>query len=168
MQPRVRFAYSRRARTIGMIANGGAVMAMRGLNMRWLVLPAVLVLAACSTDLEPSAAELEARWNAQNVVPQNYKQDLLAFLRTYLNDPSHIREAGVSQPVLKRAGPGDRYIACVRYNARKEGGKYAGVKDGAAIYISGKLDRFIDGKEAQPFCKDAAYAPFPELERLTR
>ena len=136
--------------------------------MRWLILPALLLLAACSTDVGPSAAELKAQWEAQNVFPQSYKQDLLAFLRTYLNDPSHIREAGVSQPVLKKAGPGDRYVACVRYTARKQGGKYDGAKDGAAIYVSGKLDHFIDGKEAQPFCKDVAYAPFPELERLTR
>lgn len=136
--------------------------------MRWLVLALLLMLGACSNTFEPTVAELEARWNAQNTFPQNYKQDLLAFLRTYLNDPSHIRDAGVSQPELKRAGPGDRYIACVRYNARKQGGKYAGTKDGAAIYISGKLDRFIDGKEAQLYCKDVVYAPFPDLERLTR
>jgi hypothetical protein len=136
--------------------------------MRWVALAAAFLLCACSTSLEPSAAELEARWNAQNVFPQRYKQDLLAFMRTYLNDPHHVREAGVSQPQLKKAGPGDRYIACVRYNARKEGGKYAGVKVGAAIYVSGKFDRFIDGKEAEPFCKDVAYTPFPDLERLTR
>lgn len=136
--------------------------------MRWPVLLAALVLGACSTSLEPSSAELEARWNAQNIMPQDYKQDLLAFLRTYLNDPTHIREAGVSPPALKRAGPGDRYVACVRYNARKGGGKYAGVKDGAAIYVSGKLDRFVDGKETQQFCKDVSYQPFPELEKLTR
>jgi len=136
--------------------------------MRWFALAAALLLCACSTSLEPSGAELEARWNAQNVFPQNYKQDLLAFMRTYLNDPGHVREAGVSQPQLKKAGPGDRYIACVRYNARKDGGKYAGVKTGAAVYVSGKLDRFIDGKESEPFCKDVTYAAFPELERLTR
>ena len=136
--------------------------------MRWLALLAVLVAGGCSTDVGPTPAELEAQWNAQNVAPQNYKQDLLAFLRTYLNDPTHVRDAGVSQPVLKKAGPGDRYVACVRYNARNESGKYAGIKEGAAVYISGKLDRFLDGKEAQPFCKDIAYAPFPELTRLTR
>jgi hypothetical protein len=102
------------------------------------------------------------------VVPPNYKQDLLAFLRTYLNDPTQVRDTGVTQPALKRAGPGDRYVACVRYNSRDDRGKYTGVKDGAAIYVSGKLDRFVDGKEALPLCKDAAYAPFPELARLTR
>ena len=94
-------------------------------------------------------------------LPQNYKQDMLAFLRTYLNDPSHIRDGAVSPPVLKTVGPGERYVACVRYNARDDHRKYMGVKTGAAVYVSGKLDRFIDGKPAQPYCKDAAYAPFP-------
>ena len=136
---------------------------------------AALAAGGCSTDIGPSRAELQARWEAQNVYPQNYKNDLLAFLRTYLNDPSHIREAGVSQPQLKSAGPGERYITCVRYNARKDGGQYAGLRDGAATYVSGKLDRFFDGgknldgnKIVRELCKDAAYAPFPELEKLTR
>ena len=136
--------------------------------MRFLALLALLMLGGCSTDTGPSQAELRARWEAQNVVPQNYKQDLLAFLRTYLNDPTHIRAASVSQPQLKTVGPGERYVACVRYNARDSDGKYAGSKDGAAVYVAGKLDRFLDGKPGQPYCKDAAYAPFPELERLTR
>ena len=110
--------------------------------MRWLMLLAVLMVGGCATDVGPSPAELKAQWDAQNVFPQNYKNDLMAFLRTYLNDPSHIRGAMVSQPQLKQAGPGERYVACVRYNARVDG-KYAGVKDGAAIYVSGKLDRYV-------------------------
>lgn len=136
--------------------------------MRWLVLLALLVAGGCSTDSGPSPAEIEAQWNAQNVAPQNYKQDLLAFLRTYLNDPTHVRGGEVSQPALMTVGPGQRYLACVRYNARDGRGKYAGVKTGAAVYVAGKLDRFIDGKPAQPFCKDASYAPFPELAHLAR
>ena len=136
--------------------------------MRLLLLLALLAIGGCSSDLGPSPGEFRAQWNAQNVFPQHYKQDLLAFLRTYLNDPNHIRAASVSQPQLKTVGPGQRYVACVRYNARNGDGKYAGSTDGAAVYVSGKLDRFIDGKQAQPYCKDAAYAPFPELERLTR
>ncbi len=136
--------------------------------MRWLALVAVLMVGGCTTEVGPSPAELKAQWEAQNIVPQNYKNDLLAFLRTYLNDPTHVRAAAVSQPVLKTVGPGERYIACVRYNARVDG-KYAGAKDGAAIYVSGKLDRFLDGpKDVKEICKDAVYAPFPELETLTR
>ena len=136
--------------------------------MRFLLLLALLAVCGCSSDLGSSQGELRAQWEAMNVYPQKYKQDLLAFLRPYLNDPSHIRAAGVSQPQFKTIGPGRRYVACVRYNARNSDGKYAGSTDGAAVYVSGKLDSFLDGTRAQPYCKDAAYAPFPELERLTR
>ncbi len=134
-----------------------------------------LIAGGCSTDIGPSRAELKARWDDQNVYPQNYKSDLLAFLRTYLNDPTHIRQAGVSQPALKSAGPGERYVSCVRYNARSSGGQYPGAHDSAVVFVSGKLDRFLDGgkhlegsRAVRELCKDAAYAPFPELERLTR
>jgi hypothetical protein len=137
--------------------------------MRWLALLAVFLVGGCATDVGPSQAELTAQWEQQNIFPQNYKADLMAFLHTYLNDPTHIRGAAVSQPQRKNVGPGERYVACVRYNARKSGGQYAGSKEGVAIYVSGKLDRFFDGPiEVRELCKDAVYAPFPELEALTR
>ena len=137
--------------------------------MRWLVLLAVLLVGGCESEVGPSQAELKAQWEQQNVFPQSYKADLMAFLHTYLNDPTHIRGATVSQPQRKNVGPGERYVACVRYNARKSDGQYAGSKDGVAIYVSGKLDRFFDGRmEVKELCKDAVYAPFPELETLTR
>ncbi|HEY6024720.1 MAG TPA: hypothetical protein VIV34_11165 [Pseudolabrys sp.] len=130
---------------------------------------AMAALAGCATEVGPTSAELKARWDAANVFPQGYRQDLLAYLRTYLNDPSHVRGAAVSQPQLKFIGPGDRYVACVRFNARNTDGKYLGSKDGAAVYVAGKLDRFFDvPKDVRELCKDAVFAPFPELERLTR
>src|SRR6478609_10023914 len=138
-------------------------------RMRLPGLLVVAVLAGCTTNIEPSASELKARWDAETVDPQRYRQDLLAFLRTYLNDPSHVRSAAVSQPQLKYIGPGDRYVACVRYNARNSDGKYLGSKDGAAIYVAGRLDRFIDtSKDVRELCKEVAFLPFPGLERLTR
>ena len=137
--------------------------------MRWLALLAVVLVGGCTTAIGPSEAELSAQWEQQNVFPQNYKNDLMAFLRTYLNDPTHIHGAAVSQPQRKNVGPGERYVTCVRYNARKSDGKYAGSKDGIAVYVSGKLDRFFDTpKEVSEYCKDAKYAPFPELEALTQ
>jgi len=137
--------------------------------MRWFALVAVLVLAGCSTDLGPTPGQLKAHWESQNVLPAQYKNDLLAFLRTYLNNPEHIRSAAVSAPALKKVGPGDRYVACLRYNARDSGNHYMGMKVGAAVYVSGKLDQFIDQPPAiKDLCKDANFAPFPELEKLTR
>jgi hypothetical protein len=146
---------------------------MRRARMRALALlmavSAAVALGGCATETGPSASELKARWDAENVYPQSYRQDLLAFLRTYLNDPSHVRSASVSQPQLKYIGPGDRYVACVRYDARNSDGKYVGSKDGAAIYVVGKLDRFLDtAKDVRELCKEVAFMPFPELERLTR
>jgi hypothetical protein len=127
------------------------------------------VLGGCASDIGPSPAELKAQWEAQNVYPQAYKGDLLAFMRTYLNDPTHVRGAVLSQPALKEIGPGQRYVACLRYNARDMQGKYMGLKGGAAVYVLAKLDRFIDTPPAvKDICKDAVYAPFPELEALTR
>ncbi|MFZ0654537.1 MAG: hypothetical protein WAZ97_27225, partial [Pseudolabrys sp.] len=103
--------------------------------MRLVALLVAALLAGCTTNLEPSASDLKARWDAENVYPQRYRQDVLAFLRTYLNDPSHVRGAGISQPQLKYIGPGDRYVSCVRYDARNTDGKYLGSKDGAATYV---------------------------------
>jgi hypothetical protein len=136
-----------------------------------LALATALMLGGCSTDTVPfpEQHDMAARWEAQNVYPANYKGDLLAYLRTYLNSPEHVRGAAVAPPQLKTVGPGQRYIACVRYNARDSDGKYMGVKDGAAVYVSGRLDQFLDQpKMTREICKDAAYAPFPELEKLTR
>jgi hypothetical protein len=137
--------------------------------MRWLTLAAAFLIGGCTTEVGPTQAELKANWEAQNIYPENYRQDLLAFLRTYLNDPTHIRDAAVSQPQRQTFGPAERFIACVRYDARKSNGQYAGLKDGAAVYVSGKLDQFLDAqKQVHELCKDAVYSPFPDLQKLTR
>jgi hypothetical protein len=142
---------------------------MRGLT-RVVPLTAALALGGCaSDDIGPSPAELKARWEAQNVAPQNYRSDLIAFLRSYLNDPTNVRGVGVSTPQLKDIGQGQRYIACVRFNARDMDRKYTGMKEGAAIFVSGKLDQFVDTpRQTKELCKDVSYGPFPELEKLTR
>ncbi len=126
-------------------------------------------LGGCATEVGPSAAELKARWEAANVYPEGYKRDLLAFMRTYLNNPEQVRAAQASQPQRKNVGAGERYVVCVRYRARKNDGKYAPPKDGAATFVSGKLDRFFDSDaELKSLCKDVVLEPFPELETLKR
>ena len=145
--------------------------------MRRSVLLLALALAACGKTLdELSSEQRKAAWSAGNVYPAKYRAELVAYLRTYLNDPSGIRDAVVSEPVLKPVGPGEdgeiryrgpgrRYVVCVRFSP-KRGGADAGTKDHLVIYAGGKLDRYLEA--AGESCKDAAYAAFPELERLTR
>jgi hypothetical protein len=101
-----------------------------------------------------------------NAYPANYKSDLLAFLRLYLNDPTRIRDASIAEPVLKPMGRANRYVACVRYNARRASGEYGGPKEYAAVYIGGKFNQLVEARGE--VCAGAVYQPFPELEQLTR
>jgi hypothetical protein len=135
--------------------------------VRRSVLLLALALAACGKTLdELSKDQRRADWAAANVYPADYRAELIAYLRTYLNDPTGVREAAISEPVLRPIGVGDRYVVCVRFDAKRSGGGYAGAKDHLVIYAGGKLDRYVE--TAGENCKDAAYAAFPELERLTR
>jgi hypothetical protein len=150
-------------------------------NVRFLALILPLVLAGCSYYGEPSQSELRAQWNEQNIYPANYKGDVVAFIHSYLNNPTSIRGAAITRPQIKRVpgDPGDRYMVCVRYDARKSDGNYAGMTEAVATFMAGKFERFIDpmrgdlqrqaaARMVQDLCKDAAYEPFPELQRLKR
>jgi hypothetical protein len=98
--------------------------------------------------------------------PANYRPELLAFLRTYLNDPRGVREAGIAEPAQKKVGGRLRYVVCVRFNARGTDGGYAGMKERGAMYVDARFDRMIE--DASELCEGATYAPFPEMEKLPR
>ena len=105
--------------------------------------------------------------DAAQPFPVNYVAELLAFLRTYLNDPTNVREASISEPVQRHVAGTRRYFLCVRYNARDSSGQlHRQSSDRAALYLDGRFDRLIE--KSQDFCPAPTYAAFPELERLTR
>jgi hypothetical protein len=129
----------------------------------WLTAALALVLAGCSSDW---TRERDRSERAFSTPPTSYKADIVAFMRTYLNEPVGVRGAFISEPTLRPLGGVNRYTVCVRYNARKSGGQYAGSKDSLVLFSEGRLDRVIDNAREQ--CKDAAYMPFQELERMSR
>src|SRR5690606_13884362 len=89
-----------------------------------VVVCAALGLGACGgVHNQPSVAA------DPNIAPVNYKPDIQAFLRSYLNDPTKIRGAFVSEPALMQIGGVQRYISCLKFNARKSGGDYEGSKE---------------------------------------
>lgn len=98
--------------------------------------------------------------------PTDYRGDLLAFMRTYINDLRGVREAMVADPVERDVGGKRRYVACVRYTATGSGD--AGGGERAAIYRDGRFERLIEKAKARELCAGASYAPFPEMEKLTR
>jgi hypothetical protein len=60
----------------------------------------------------------------------------------------------------------EHYTVCVRYNAKDFDGRYAGIKQGMAVYSRGRFDRFVPQPHGP--CDGAEYNPFPELEALGR
>jgi hypothetical protein len=121
------------------------------------------LLGGCSHG-SPSTETVE---NSEiNTPPTDYKREILAAMHAYLNDPTGVRDAEIAPPALKNVGSYPRYVVCLRFNARKRGSEYAGVKEIAAVFLVGRFDRFLD--KAQEQCAGASYAPFPELQKLTR
>lgn len=132
--------------------------------MRGVAIVLVLMLGGCA-GIE--SMNDQKRFEGEiNIAPSSYRSDIIAAMRTYLNDPSNVRDAYVSEPALKGVEGGTRYMSCVRYNARKAGGQYAGSKDSIVTFRAGRLDRIIDNAREQ--CRDATYVRFPELEQLSR
>ena len=123
-------------------------------------------LAGCASgERDYSGPETTRGGASVNVYPDNYRAEILAYQRSYLNDPTGIRGAGIAQPALKSVGSAERYVVCVRFNAKNATGAYAGVRDHLAIFLAGKLDQMGATRDQ---CRDATYEPFPELERLSR
>jgi hypothetical protein len=98
--------------------------------------------------------------------PDNYKSEILAAMHAYLNDPTGIHDAAMSEPMLKSVANGTRYIVCLRFNGKRDNGMYAGDQQIAAVFLAGRFDDFLDVAGAREPCAGAAYAPFPELEQL--
>ena len=136
---------------------------IRGGNLCWLALAGALALAGCNSDWMHARERSE---QANTTLPTNYKADIVAFMHTYLNDPTGVRDAFVSAPELRTLDNANRYVVCLRYNARSSSGKYAGSKDSLVMFRDGRLDRIVDNVREQ--CKDASYQPFRELERMSR
>jgi hypothetical protein len=127
------------------------------------LLAAGLSLAACSTFGHHGDHEGGAEANAY---PANYRPDLIAFMQSYLNNPSGVRDAQIAEPALKPVGSSQRYVVCIKYNARNKEGAYLGVKESAAVYLRGRFNQLVDATDDT--CKGALYQPFPELMSLTR
>lgn len=122
-----------------------------------------LGLGACAHNSSGDAAAANSELNAP---PADYRHEILGAMHAYLSDPSGIRDASIAEPALRTVGNSTRYVVCVRFNAKKRGGGYAGEKEMAAVFMVGRFDRFIE--KAQEPCTGANYTPFPELQKLSR
>ena len=99
-----------------------------------------------------------------NIFPADYKNEILFTMTNTLEDPTNIRNAFVSEPVLREAGKEERYVVCVRSDSRNANKHYTGSKDRIGYFYAGHLTQLVEATKEQ--CGSAAYKPFPELEKL--
>jgi hypothetical protein len=130
-----------------------------------LLLPIALAACAGSDDGRGIAFDGD-RGGVIQLYPENYRAELLAFLRTYLNNPVGVRDAAMAQPVQRTVGGRQRYVSCLHFTPRESDGSYRELRERAILYVNGRLDRMVEN--ASDICAGAVYAPFPELEKLTR
>jgi hypothetical protein len=133
-----------------------------------LVFGLAVLLGGCGHNLLTAGSD---DGSGVNAYPANYKTDILGAMHVYLNDPTGIREAAVAPPALKQVDGETRYIACVKFNPKKNDIDYAGIRELAAVFLGGRFDHFADGTKGQieaakSLCAGAVYAPFPELQNL--
>ena len=121
-----------------------------------------LTLSACSA----GHLKEDPSRDPANPRPENYKSDIPAMLHVYLRDPSQIRDAAASEPKLQPVGQRTRYVVCLRFDAKKSNGEYAGTKQYLAVFVAGRLDQLVEAKPEE--CAVAEYRPFPEAETLSR
>jgi hypothetical protein len=130
-----------------------------------LLLP--IALAACaSSDESKSITFTDDRGVSNQPFPNAYRAEILAFMKTYLNNPVGVRDAAMAEPVQRTIGGRLRYVSCLRFAAREADGSYREPRERAVLFVDSRLDRVIEN--ASEPCAGLAYAPFPDLEKMTR
>jgi hypothetical protein len=130
-----------------------------------LLLP--ITLSACaSSDENSNIAYTDDRGTDNQPYPDNYRAEVLAFMRTYLNNPVGLRDSTIAEPVQRTVGGRLRYITCLRFTPRESDGSYRESRERAILYVNGRLDRMVEN--AGDVCAGAVYKPFPEMAKLTR
>jgi hypothetical protein len=130
-----------------------------------LLLP--IVLAACAGSDDGRSISFTAdRGGANQPFPNNYRAELLAFMKTYLTNPVGVHDAAMAEPVQRTVGGRLRYVSCLHFAPRESDGSYRDMRERAIVYVDGRLDHVLEN--ADETCAGAVYAPFPELEKMTR
>jgi len=125
------------------------------------------VLAACAGGEDRDAAfTIDSGNDANQPFPNNYRTELLAFMKTYLNNPVGVHDAAVAEPVQRTVGGRLRYVSCVRFTPRESDGSYREPRERAILYVNGRLDHVVE--KASDICAGAVYAPYPDLQKMTR
>lgn len=130
----------------------------------WLLLCAAL--AGCAGGDERPMTFTDDRGVGNQPFPSNYRVEVVAFFRTYLTNPVGVRDASMAEPVQRTVGGRQRFISCVRYTAKDSAGTYGEPRERAVVHVDARVDRVIE--DSRELCAGLVYAPFPELQTMSR
>jgi hypothetical protein len=99
-----------------------------------------------------------------NLFPAKYKSEIADFMRTYLANPTKVKDAFIAEPALKPVAGVAHYVTCVRYNARNGANQYEGPKSNLAIFLEGRINQFLPGDVEM--CAGLNYQRYPEIENM--
>ena len=131
-----------------------------------LLLPIMLSACAGGSDEGRPITYTDDRGVSNQPYPNNYRTEVLAFMKTYLNNPVGVHEAAMAEPVQRVVSGRLRYVVCLRFVQRESDGSYREPRERAALFVDGRFDRLAENA-GEP-CAGAVYAPFPEMEKMTR
>ena len=93
----------------------------------WLLMVlAAWALAACSLTKPPPEPD-------PNIFPTAFRKEILDILSTTLGDPTNVRDASISDPVLGPVEKDQRYTVCLRFNERDAEHHYMGTRRASPI-----------------------------------
>jgi hypothetical protein len=144
----------------------GTSVKIRAAKLAAILLLPVALAACAGSDEGKSITYTDDRGVSNQPFPNNYKSEILSFMKTYLNNPVGVRDAAMAEPVQRVIGGRLRYVSCLRFSARDSDGNYREPRDRAILYVDGRLDRILEN--ASDPCAGAVYAAFPDLEKMTR
>jgi len=113
-------------------------------------MPALILVTALANCAGHGRPHDDAR---ANVYPENYKSDLLGFLHSYINDPTKIHDAAISEPALRpvpAGAPGGGGPMAVRGGMGGRGGGSAPPPEGGAEGSEGGGGGLFDQGGAPP------------------
>lgn len=122
-----------------------------------------LVLSGCVSTPQPTAET--------GPFPTRYREMAKEYLRRNLFDPYSVRDAEIAEPKIMTSfyllDPAPAWTICVRLNAKNRMGAYTGITEDTLLVRGDRVT--ISGNElTRPsptlgICRDAKWAPFPEL-----
>jgi hypothetical protein len=118
-------------------------------------------LAAAVAACTPDKPKVE-----MNILPTHYKEEIVETLRKLFstNDTTSVTNAMITDPVLRPVDKEQQYTICVRYTAHSAAYKLTANAERIGYFYGGHLNQLVEASKEQ--CGNAAYKPFPELDKL--